>query len=194
MAGMGPPPKPTRLRQRRNKVSTRATLEVSPSPQEPAESAADQPPAAGSAPLAVKVRPLPDRPCRGYDAGGCLKTEACLICRGTLLVPWHPRTVEWWSEVWRSPSAGEYIETDIVGGLYLLAGLYDAWWGTGELEYAKEIRMQESRFGLDVMARRRLQWELKRPADRRPAVAAPTTPDAPPRPDPRKLLTMVKPA
>ncbi len=65
----GPPPKPSHMRQRRNKVTTRATLE---------------------APAKVKVPKLPAR-ARGRGAGA-------------------PRVRAWWSDVWKSPMASEYLD------------------------------------------------------------------------------------
>lgn len=78
---------------------------------------------------------------------------------------WHPRVQEWWRTVWRSPMAAEFLKSDEVGGLYLLADLYQARWTCRDdakalVEVAKEIRLQEVRFGLSPMDRRRLQWEV----------------------------------
>ncbi len=75
------------------------------------------------------------------------------------MIIWHANTVRWWREVWRSPFSGEFMPSDISGGLAILADLYDRYWHTRSLELEKEIRLSEARFGLDVMARRRLQWE-----------------------------------
>lgn len=79
---------------------------------------------------------------------------------------WHPMVMEWWESVWRSPMASEYLDADMRGGLYLLADLYQVRWNatshTGLIEAAKEIRLQEVRFGLTPIDRRRLQWEVER--------------------------------
>lgn len=113
------------------------------------------------------------------------------------LKPWHPKVVEWWDSVWRSPMAAEFCDADRRGGLSLLADLYQLRWTslspTGILEVAAEIRLQERRYGLDAMARRALQWEIVRPNS---AGAAPTKPSgaAPKRSsvkDPRKALRIV---
>lgn len=78
--------------------------------------------------------------------------------------PWHPMVVEWWESVWRSPMAAEFLDADMRGGLYLLADLHQLRWtaltGGALIEVAKEIRLQEVRFGLSPIDRRRLQWEV----------------------------------
>lgn len=62
--------------------------------------------------------------------------------------------------------ASEYLDADMRGGLYLLADLHQARWTaasrTALIEAAKEIRLQEVRFGLSPIDRRRLQWEVER--------------------------------
>lgn len=123
-------PKPSHLRQRRNKTSTAATL-----PSE-AESARN------------RVPNLPKR------EGG-----------------WHPMVKDWWRSVWKSPMASEYLASDVRGGLYQLACLHQIFWQTNDLGLAgsaklpglaAEIRLQEVRFGLSPIDRRRLQWEVER--------------------------------
>lgn len=79
---------------------------------------------------------------------------------------WHPGVIEWWESVWRSPMAQEFLDADMKGGLYLLADLHQLRWtveGRSALvDVAKEIRLQEVRFGLSPIDRRRLQWEVAR--------------------------------
>lgn len=79
---------------------------------------------------------------------------------------WHPMVLEWWDSVWRSPMASEYLDADMRGGLFLLADLHQARWTatsrTALIEAAKEIRLQEVRFGLSPIDRRRLQWEVEK--------------------------------
>lgn len=74
--------------------------------------------------------------------------------------------VEWWTSIWRSPMASEYLDADMRGGLYLLADLHQARWTAPStaamIEVAKEIRLQEVRFGLSPIDRRRLQWEIEK--------------------------------
>jgi hypothetical protein len=128
MAGLGRPPKLASLRQRSNKVSTRATLE---SPEKAAKR---------------KVPPLPKRDSEAEN--------------------WHPKVVEWWESVWKSPMAAEYLGPDMVGGLYTLAELYQRRWTCHDskvlVSLAAEIRLQEVRFGLSPIDRRRLQWEVEK--------------------------------
>jgi len=122
----GPVPKPAGLRQRRNRISTKATL---PGLRESARN---------------KVPKLPGR--REGEV-------------------WHPRVLEWWSVVWKSPMASEYLGPDIKGGLWLLAELYQVRWmatdGALVAKVAAEIRHQETRFGLTPIDRRRLQWTIE---------------------------------
>ena len=84
---------------------------------------------------------------------------------------WHRMLREWWESVWRSPMASEYLQADMKGGLYHLAYLHQLYWEATELGFgainslpklAAEIRLQEVRFGLSPIDRRRLQWEVER--------------------------------
>lgn len=76
-------------------------------------------------------------------------------------VEWHPMTVSWWEDIWASPMAPEFDESDI-HGLYLLASLVDAFWCEPSQALAAEIRLQRQCFGLTPIDRRRLQWEIDR--------------------------------
>jgi hypothetical protein len=94
--------------------------------------------------------------------------------------PWHPQTVEWWSNavtgLWASPMAKEFDNSD-VHGLYKLAVLENDFWTAFDpdtrKQIAAEIRLQRVAFGLTPIDRRRLQWEIVRTDDavknRRPA-------------------------
>jgi hypothetical protein len=85
MAGMGPPPKDPKLRQRRNRPPvTQATLRMPPV--DPPADSQDPAPSAPQLPL-----------------------------RGPGETPWHPDTLTFWKEVWASPMAPEYIAADIPG-------------------------------------------------------------------------------
>ncbi|MEV0646087.1 hypothetical protein AB0I28_12555 [Phytomonospora sp. NPDC050363] len=79
-------------------------------------------------------------------------------------VEWHHRTVEWWADVWASPMAPEYNNSDR-HGLFLLAALVDQFWTAPTTALAAEIRLQRQCFGLTPMDRRRLQWEIERSED-----------------------------
>lgn len=81
--------------------------------------------------------------------------------------PWHELTVQWWYDIWASPMAPEFEKTSDTHGLYLLAQLHDDFWSVpadkprARAEIAGEIRLQEQRFGLSPMDRRRLQWQIE---------------------------------
>lgn len=78
---------------------------------------------------------------------------------------WHEKVTAWWASVWRSPMATEFLDSDVRGGLYVLAELYQALWAgeqKGLAQVAAEIRQQEIRFGLSPIDRRRLQWEVEK--------------------------------
>lgn len=78
---------------------------------------------------------------------------------------WHERTVEWWADLWRSPMAPEYDDTDR-HGLYVMALLLDQVWTCesvrGKTDTAAEVRQWVAEYGLSPIARRRLQWEIDR--------------------------------
>jgi hypothetical protein len=86
---------------------------------------------------------------------------------------WHPMTIAFWDDVWASPMAKEYLDSD-VHGLYVLAELVERYWREPNGPAAAEIRLQRQCFGLTPIDRRRLQWEVarvestKRPRNRDP--------------------------
>lgn len=75
-------------------------------------------------------------------------------------VEWHPMTLSWWEDIWASPMAPEYDDSDI-HGLYALAMLVNAFWYEPSTGLASEIRLQRQCFGLSPIDRRRLQWEIE---------------------------------
>jgi hypothetical protein len=81
---------------------------------------------------------------------------------------WHPQTVEWWADVWASPMAPEYDDSDR-HGLFALAMLIDDFWTADKpslrASLSAEIRLQRQCFGLTPIDRRRLQWEIERGED-----------------------------
>jgi tRNA U34 5-methylaminomethyl-2-thiouridine-forming methyltransferase MnmC len=109
---------------------------------------------------------------------------------------WHPATVAWWRDVWASPMAPEYHESD-VHGLYILAMLVDGFWTSPSQALAAEIRLQRQCFGLTPIDRRRLQWEIERTDEaqekgrRRRTSPSDSTP-AEPAADPRLGLYVVQ--
>lgn len=74
---------------------------------------------------------------------------------------WHPMTLAWWTDIWASPMAPEYDDSDR-HGLFILAMLVDAFWTVPSQALAAEIRLQRQCFGLSPIDRRRLQWEIER--------------------------------
>lgn len=108
------------------------------------------------------------------------------------------RVLEWWQSVWRSPMAAEFLDAELRGGMYLLAELHQKRWTaestTELLEVAKEIRLQEARFGLSPIDRRRLQWQVgKGEGGTSPSSSSPKRERSPRRPvkDPRSVLKAV---
>ena len=100
---------------------------------------------------------------------------------------WRAETKAWWERVWSSPMSSEFDPSDI-DGLFVLAVLVDTFWRDPTPEHAKELRLHRQCFGLEPIARRRLQWEIERgeeaqakTAARRAPKAAGKTPAADPR-------------
>jgi hypothetical protein len=115
---------------------------------------------------------------------------------------WHVQTLAWWKDVWKSPMAPEFDESDR-HGLFSLALLVDDFWSTGSArlraQIGAEIRLQGVRFGLSPIDRRRLQWEIERTEEaqergsRRRTKPAPTpAPSGDPVADPREVLRLVQ--
>lgn len=113
-------------------------------------------------------------------------------------VDWNPLTLEWWADIWVSPMAPEYDESDR-HGLFMLAMVVNDFWlaesATSRKEAAAEIRLQAQRFGLSPMDRRRLQWEIERTeeaqdAGKRRRAKVPSS-SADPSVDPRSILRAV---
>lgn len=72
---------------------------------------------------------------------------------------WQALTRRWWLDVWHSPQRHEFLRVDL-GALFRLAILVDAFWTSGELELAREVRLLEREFGLTPLSRRRLEWTV----------------------------------
>jgi hypothetical protein len=103
---------------------------------------------------------------------------------------WHAWTLAWWKLVWESPMAAEYLESD-VPGLVTLAMLKDNFVREPKPGLAAEIRMQEQRFGLSPIDRRRLQWEVERVQKAAGKGKGDNLPPSHPK-DPRGLLHVVQ--
>jgi len=106
---------------------------------------------------------------------------------------WHPLTVKAWEHAWKSPMAGQWLETD-ADAIGRLALLWDEFYKKPDADGLKEIRLQSALFGFSPLDRSRLQWEIskadeaeektrrrKNPSQQRTGTA-----------DPRAILTMVK--
>jgi hypothetical protein len=78
---------------------------------------------------------------------------------------WNWQTEKWWRDIWASPMAPEFHQSD-QHGLFILAALVDDYWTAGTAKdraaLAAEIRLQRQCFGLTPIDRRRLQWEIER--------------------------------
>lgn len=74
---------------------------------------------------------------------------------------WHSQTLAFWEDIWSSPMAAEFDQSDI-HGLFMLAVLVDGFWIKPHWTAAAEIRLQGQRFGLSPLDRRRLQWEIEK--------------------------------
>ena len=78
---------------------------------------------------------------------------------------WHSMTQSWWADLWASPMAAKYDDSD-QHGLLMLAALIDGLWraktAQDRLAAAAEVRLQGARYGLSPIDRRRLQWEIER--------------------------------
>lgn len=113
-------------------------------------------------------------------------------------VTWHPMVGQWWRDLWASPMAPEYDESDRYGLFELAMLRNDFWYADSARERkdaAAEIRLQDQRFGLSPIDRRRLQWEIERTEEaqqkgsRRRAAA--NKPEARKGGDPRAALRVV---
>ena len=94
-----------------------------------------------------------------------LKSDAAIIAPELPERDWHPMVLAWWRDLWSSPMAPEFDDSDR-HGLFKLALLHDDFWKADQPKIRKEasaeIRLQEQRFGLSPIDRRRLQWEIER--------------------------------
>lgn len=91
----------------------------------------------------VEVPPLPTL----YDADGNEKV-------------WSEHTQRYWERLWSSPMASEFHAESDVEGLYRLAALVEAFWHRPNATLNGEIRLYEQQFGLNPLARRRLEWTI----------------------------------
>ena len=124
-----------------------------------------------------------------------LKSDAAIIAPELPERDWHPMVLAWWRDLWSSPMAPEFDDSDR-HGLFKLALLHDDFWKADQPKIRKEasaeIRLQEQRFGLSPIDRRRLQWEIERTeeaverGEKRRTAARPAS--GPAKGDPRAVL------
>lgn len=73
---------------------------------------------------------------------------------------WQSMTLDWWDDMWASPMAREFHDSDR-HALFILAALVDAFWTEPSQALAAEIRLQRQAFGLTPYDRRRLEWTIE---------------------------------
>lgn len=132
-------------------------------------------------------------------------TSATLVADPKLRAPslpvgraWTWETESWWRDIWASPMAPEYDDSDR-HGLFALAALVDDFWTADTAReramLAAEIRLQRQCFGLTPIDRRRLQWEIERTDEAQDRGRRRRATDVPPAPaggaDPRHALRVV---
>jgi hypothetical protein len=99
---------------------------------------------------------------------------------------WHPLAKRWWKNVWQSPMASRYLETDL-DALGMIAILIDDFYKAPTKELAGEIRLQTARFGLSNWDRNRMDWTVKVTSETAPRPQSPHSAGE----DPRALLKVV---
>lgn len=113
---------------------------------------------------------------------------------------WHPMTVAWWTDTWKSPMAPEFTESDF-HGIARMSYIVDLYHLAADdedlrtmLATSVEIRHLGQSFGLTPIDRRRLQWTIEqgeaaeeKTTQRRNTQAQVRKPRAVPS-DPRELL------
>lgn len=112
-------------------------------------------------------------------------------------IAWHALTVRWWEDIWSSPMAPEYTDSDI-NGLFRVAMLYNDFW-TADAPKARaeaQVRLEkaDTDYGTNPLARRRLEWQIEATEDSKAKGKRRRTGEAPPAPaddgddDPRLTL------
>lgn len=83
-------------------------------------------------------------------------------------VVWHPMVLRWWKDIWASPMAPEYVDSD-VNGLFRVAMLYNDFWTAETAKERAEIQVRlekaDADYGTNPMARRRLEWQIEATED-----------------------------
>jgi hypothetical protein len=77
---------------------------------------------------------------------------------------WHEMAAAMWADLWDSPMSAEYDDSD-VHQMFILLRLVNQFWTTnstsGMKELAAEIRLTGQQFGVNPLARRRLEWQIQ---------------------------------
>lgn len=93
--------------------------------------------------LRLVREPAPELPSLGVDKDG-------------EQIPWHPRTLDWWSMWSRSELAKDFTATDW-SFLIDTALMHHAMWGKGQWTLAAEVRLRVAKFGATPEDRARLR-------------------------------------
>lgn len=138
---MPPNPKHQSLRARRNKPATSKELVVRDEPRE-----------------------VPDLPPRFTIVKS--KDENGEEVRTRVPAEWHDMAIKLWTEIWESPMAEEFHDSDI-GEMERLLALTHRFWetfeggsNTGLALMSAEIKQLRKAYGLNPMARRSLDWTI----------------------------------
>lgn len=131
---MARPLKDPSVRQRRNQSASRATLR---------ELAPDE----------IDIPPLPPNVRYREDEFGP-------ECPTEYEVPWSSTAKRYWTRLWSSPMASEFHKMSDIEGLYRLLALVEMFWRKPSATLNSEIRLYEQQFGLNPLARRRLEWTI----------------------------------
>jgi exopolyphosphatase/pppGpp-phosphohydrolase len=104
---------------------------------------------------------------------------------------WHALAVKWWDDLWHSPMAPRFLNTDMNELLRAAILVHDFWRAVTPDDRAKldaAIIRQTSRFGLSNWDRNRMNWTITGKFDDKPVPQS-----QPPSPtfDPRKVLRAV---
>lgn len=80
-------------------------------------------------------------------------------------VLWSAHTLRWWLRIWSSPMAPEFHKSSDIEGLFRMARAQEDFWSpktsaSGRLAAMAELRHWETQFGLNPLARRRLEWTI----------------------------------
>lgn len=77
---------------------------------------------------------------------------------------WHPLARQFWTDVWRSPMASQYLEADL-HGLFRMLILTDLFMKEPTVPVSAELRLLSQNYGLSPIDRRRLEWTIAKTED-----------------------------